>query len=219
LKERSAVRLFSDPHVIESLAASVVILVLTGGLTLLLSWLRVWRWALVRNRKPDQGHVLVFGHQLRQGQPSPDYIARLRRGARLLEASPGLRLVLLGGGAPSEAAVGRDWLLKHTGLDPDRIELEEDSIDSLENLRHARDMIGPGTPVYLVSSRYHLGRLRVLSRQLGMQAELVPAEPWFFPGLRNLLLSIQEAAYVCWFVSGRFWARLAGRDHLLKRIE
>jgi uncharacterized SAM-binding protein YcdF (DUF218 family) len=218
LRQRSARRLFLDPAIRESLLASLLILVLSAGLSLLLSWLWVLRWALVRNRQPEQGVLLLCGHQLEAGRPSRDYRRRLARAASLMAGSPDLRLVLLGGGVPSEAAAGRDWLLANTRLEAGRIELEEDSIDSLENLRNARSLLPSNAALYLLSSRYHLGRLRLFAGQLGLPAELVAAEPGFDLVWRNLALTWQEAAYVCWFVSGRFWARLARRERLLERI-
>lgn len=198
---------------------SLAMLALTGGLALLLSWLWVLRWALVRNEQPgERGVLLLCGHQLRDGQPSPDYRRRLRRAAGLMAERPGLELVLLGGGLPSEASAGRDWLLEQTALDPARIRLEEDSIDSLENLRNARDLLDAQTELYLLSSRYHLGRLRIYARQLGLDARLLAAEDRFVPDPGSLGLSLLEAVYVCWFACGRLWARLARRQRLLERI-
>lgn len=218
LKKRSARRILSDRAILESLLVSLLILVFTAGLSLLLSWLWVLRWALSRVPRPGPGVLLVCGHQLDQGQPSADYRVRLVRAAEWMAAEPGLRLVLLGGGVPSEAAAGRDWLLANSGLESGRIELEEESLDSLENLHNARAMLVPSASVYLLSSRYHLGRLRIFAGQLRLQARLVPAEASFRPSWRNLGLSLLEAGYVGWFVCGRFWARLARRESLLERI-
>jgi uncharacterized SAM-binding protein YcdF (DUF218 family) len=218
VRRRPLKRILEDRAIAESLVASLLFLVLTAGLSLLLSWLWVLRWALTRGPRPGGGILLLCGHQLDQGKPSGDYIQRLGRAAELMVDQPDLRLVLLGGGVPSEAAAGRDWLLANTRLDAERIELEEDSIDSLENLRNARELLPAGVPVYLLSSRYHLGRLRLFAGQLGLDARLVPAEHGFRPSPRQLMLSVQEAVYVCWFVSGRLWARLARRESLLARI-
>jgi len=198
----------------------MVVLVLTGGLSLVCSWLWVWRWTLMRSSVPETspGVVLVCGHRLLDNRPSHDYEQRLGRAAWLLQSRPHLRLILLGGGEPSEARAGRDWLKVNSTINAALIELEEDSVDSLENLRHARELLQTGEQVILLSSRYHLGRLKLLSRQLGLNAGLVAAEANFRPGWRNLGMMAIEAVYVCWFVSGRFWAQLARREHLLELI-
>lgn len=211
-------RSLSDPAVLESVGASLVLLVLTGGVSLILSWLWVWRWALIRVHSPLSGVVLVCGHRLVDNRPSDDYVRRLARAAKLLESRPQLRIILLGGGQPSEAGAGRDWLLANADVDPARIELEEDSTDSLENLRHARDLISTDEQIFLLSSRYHLGRLKLFSRQLGLNPALVAAEPALVPGWRNLVAMVQESIYVCWFASGSLWARLARRQYLLEKI-
>ncbi len=218
LRQRTLKRIIADRAVLESLVVSLLVLLLSGGLALLLAWLWVLRWALTPNLAPSAGALLLCGHRLQAGRPSADYQHRLRRAAALMADAPQLRLILLGGGTPSEAAAGRDWLLAHTTLAAARIELEQDSTDSLENLRNARDLLAPDEPLYLISSRYHLGRLRLFAAQLGLATTLIPAEPRFRIGWRNLALSLQEAGYVGWFVCGRGWARLARRERLLDRI-
>ncbi len=213
-------RTIADPAVVESVVASMVVLVLSGGLSLVCSWLWVWRWALFRPTSPDlkSGVILVCGHRLIDNRPSNDYALRLTRAAGLLETQPHGRLILLGGGEPSEASAGREWLLANSNINAAMIELEENSTDSLENLRHARDLIRTGEHVLLLSSRYHLGRLRLFSRQLGLNADLVAAEPEFRPSWRNFGLMAMESVFVCWFVAGRLWAQMARREHLLEKI-
>lgn len=218
VSQRALQRIIADRAVLETLLACLVITLLSGGLTLLLSWLWVLRWTLAPNLAPAKGTLLLCGHRLQAGSPSTDYQQRLGRAAALMDKGPGLRLILLGGGSPSEAAAGREWLLAHTAVNAARITLEQDSVDSLENLRNARELLDRNESLYLLSSRYHLGRLRILAAQLGLNAALIPAEARFKPGWRNLYLSLQEAGYVCWFVCGRGWARLARRQGLLDRI-
>jgi len=96
--------------------------------------------------------------------------------------------------------------------------LEEESTDSLENLVRARSLIEEDQPVSLMSSRYHLGRLQVLANQAGLDVELIPAEPGLRMTPGTLLNLLREAVFLCWFVSGRFWARLARRRNLLQHI-
>lgn len=211
-------RLLRDPALKETLAASIVILVLTLGLSWFLAWLWVMRHAFIRADEPDAGALLVCGHRLENGRPSVDYRQRLARAATLCR-NRGLRLILLGGGAPSEAQAGRQWLVERGAVAPDRILLEEQSIDSFENLRNARDLVEADGPVYLLSSRYHMGRLRVFARHLGLAPRLVPAEARFTPGFYNMRMCVRESAFLCWFVSGRLWAALGRRHDLLRRIE
>ncbi len=211
-------RLLADRALQESLLASLLILLGTAGLSLVVSAGWVLRQALREGPVSEADTLLVCGHRLQAGQPSDDYRQRLERAAEWLRQGRAQRLILLGGGKPSEAAAGRDWLTTHAALDEALIELEEQSIDSFENLHNARMLLAPGERVALLSSRYHLGRLNVFARQLRLQIELVPAESRLPPTPRTALRIATEALYLCWFVSGRAWARLARRKHLLDRL-
>lgn len=216
--ERGLSRLRRDSALIESFIASLVVLVLSLGLSYAAAWLWVLVYAIRTRLVQASGTLLVCGHQLCDGRPSPDYVARLDRAAALASDNPGLQLMLLGGGRPSEAAAGRDWLISDGRVGDERILLEEDSIDSFENLLQARELLAPTAPVHLLSSRYHLGRLRVFAAQLDLTVVLVPAEASWTFSRANLFASLREAAFLAWFVSGRAWARLAGRRRLLERI-
>lgn len=208
----------ADRALRESLIASALMLFASFGLTLVASWLWVLRQARSSAAVSVPDWLVVCGHVLDAGQPSDVYRCRLRRAATLAAGQPDLRVLLAGGGEPSEAAVGRDWLLAEAGVEPGRIELETASTDTFENLRHARDMLPAGTRIGIVTSRFHMARVLLYARQLGLDAWPVPAESRWRFGADNLAASLREAGFVCWFACGRFWARLAGRRHLLERI-
>lgn len=208
----------SDPPLRESLLVSGLMLLASGGLTFLASWGWVLYRAVRSNDRACVDWLVVCGHVLDAGRPSAVYRQRLRRAARLATEQPDARLLLAGGGEPSEAVVGRDWLVAELGFDVARVALEEISTDTFENLRHARGLLPPGARVGIVTSRFHLARVTVYARQLGLDAVPVAAEAQWRPGVGNLVATVREAAFLCWFVCGRFWARLAGRRRLLERI-
>ena len=200
------------------LVASLVTLA-TLGLNLLVTWLAVVFTAARPRPRPDRGVVLVCGHRLVDGAITPAYRRRLDALAALLVEGSQLRAVLLGGGRPSEADAGRAYLVARHGIDPDRLDLEEHSANSFENLRNARDLIaGRAVEIHILSCRFHLARLGVFARQLGLDARLVPAEAAFLPGPRNLLATAREAAYLCWFLAGRAWARVTGNGRMMSRL-
>lgn len=208
----------ADPPLRESLLVSMLMLLASGGLVFLASW----GWVLYRAVRSDDraclDWLIVCGYVLDAGRPSKIYRQRLRRAARLATEQPGVRLLLAGGGEPSEAAVGRDWLVSECGFDAARITLEEASTDTFENLRHARGLLPPAARLGIVSSRFHLARVTAYARQLGLDAVPVAAEARWRLAAGNLAASLREAAFLCWFVCGRLWARLAGRRQLLERI-
>ncbi|MBU6246247.1 MAG: YdcF family protein [Xanthomonadaceae bacterium] len=207
---------------------SVVALVLSGGLVFLGYLVHVWRVAWSSPRRPARPMVvLVFGQRLEQDRPGEDYRHRLAAALRLARAALAERLLLLGGfsgGTISEADAGHRWLCRH-GL-PARVpvELEHESTDSLENLRHARELLGGGEParplppVALLTSRYHLARCLLLARRLGFAGQPLAAEPRLRLTPRLLRLLLLESAYLMWIDLGVRWARLIGHGRMAARI-
>src|SRR5699024_1708234 len=104
-------RALADPGFRASLVITALALLATGGLVLVVTWLRALATARARACPGELDWLVVCGHLLEaSGQPSPIYRARLARGAALAEQNPQLCLLLAGGGRPSEAAAGRQWL-------------------------------------------------------------------------------------------------------------
>ena len=105
------------------------------------------------------------------------------------------------------------------------VQLEQASVDSLENLRHARSLLqedGPVTrvlpPVALVTSRYHLARCLLLARRLGFHSVPVAAEPALVLDRRYVMRLMAESGYLMWIDIGMRWARLIGHARMAARI-
>ena len=225
---RSPLRYLRDRDVLHAAAVTVLALLLSAGLVWLAYLIHVCRVAARSPLAPPRRMiVLVFGRRLERDAPEHDYQQRLRRVLSLAQVQQTDHVLLLGGsssGQRSEAAVGHAWLRQH-GLPGDvRVELEQDSVDSLENLRHARRLLQAQAghselpPVALLTSRYHLARCLLLARRLGLSGWPVAAEsglPWHPRYLGLLLL---EASYLMWTDLGLRWAQLIGDRRMLARI-
>ena len=225
----SSWRYLRDRDVLHAAVVSVLALLLSAGLVWLAYLIHVCRVATRSPLVPPRRMVaLVFGRRLERDAPAHDYQQRLQRALSLLRQQHTAHVLLLGGrsgGLHSEAAVGHAWLRQH-GLPPDgRVELEQDSVDSLENLRHARQLLlaqnGAATalpPVALVTSRYHLARCQLLARRLGFDDQPVAAEP--APPLHGRYLGrlLIEASYLMWIDLGLRWAQLIGHRRMSARI-
>jgi len=207
---------------------SLLVLLLSGGVVWLGYLIHVCRVAARSPRVPPRRMVaLVFGRQLRHDQPVHDYGQRLQRALALARAEHTDHLLLLGGGRPgqrSEAAAGEVWLRQRGLPDRVRLELEQASSDSLENLRHARQLLQAQAghaalpSVALVTSRYHLARCLLLARRLGIDGFPVAAEdamPW---RPRYVLRLLAEASYLMWIDLGLRWAGLIGNRRMAARI-
>lgn len=216
-------RRLPDADVLHSFAVASAACIASGGL--LFAWyfagsLRVARRspaAMLRART-----LLVFGKRLVDGRADADFLARIARAHEQILARRCERVLLLGGAGEgiSEAAVACAEL-RRRGV-PDGIELivEEASIDTLENLRNARDLLADHgrTAVALLSSRYHLARCAFLAHRLGFEFELVAAEERFVPGFARMRRLALEAGYILWADVGTRWARLIGNRRMLDQV-
>lgn len=218
-------RLALDPDVIHSGLVALLACLFSAGLVYLFYLARVVRTAARAPTVPATGDcLLLFGKHAPDGLMDADFAARVARVAALWRDRPPRRIVLLGGAAPghpSEARTAHAALLA-AGLPADApVLFEEASRDTLQNLRHARDLLaaeGERGRVTLVSSRYHLARCAQFATQLGFDHEPCAAEPVLSlrPGMWLRLLG--EAGYVCWIDLGTRWARLIGHRRMLAKV-
>jgi len=190
---------------------STLVITLTGGISLLPVLRRVIRVGRdTATHLTESRAVLVPGVRLQRGEIGADFRCRLERAAAL-HADGAAPLVLLGGitgsAVVSEAAKGHDYL-RARGVADGAMQLEENSRHTLENLRHARALLGDATPVTIISNRYHLARLGVMAAGLGLDHRLCAAEAdWrWSPALVGHLL--RETFYIHWYLIGSRWARL-----------
>jgi uncharacterized SAM-binding protein YcdF (DUF218 family) len=126
--------------------------------------------------------IVIFGAAVwPDGQPSPSLRRRVAYGAAAARADPD-DLVFCSGGVgrfgPSEASL-MAALLTGAGIDPARIVLDEDSLDTLQNVvAAARFIRAQGLDGALVcTDRYHLARVRMLFAALGVASEPGPIAP------------------------------------------
>lgn len=227
--KRGPWRYLSDRDVLLAAAVTALAMAASGGLVWVGYWLHVWWVARASPLAPGTPMaVLVFGRRLVDSRPEHDFEARLERALALVRSGHGEALFLLGGhggGRVSEAAAGAQWLHQR-GLPPGtRLVLEQASVDSLENLRHARSLMQHDAagvqlpPVALVTSRYHLARCQWLARRLGFQrCEPVAAEVGLRWDWRLWKRLAAESGYLMWIDLGWRWARLMGHERILARL-
>jgi uncharacterized SAM-binding protein YcdF (DUF218 family) len=168
--------------------------------------------------------VLGGGHGADSQIPLTSHLSdpglkRLLEGIRIYRENPGSKLLLSGGRgyrAIPEARVAQDVAI-FLGVDKDDIILEPDSMDTKDQARLLKPMIGKD-PFVLVTSALHLPRAMALFRKQGMdpipgpaeipsreKGELAPRR--FFPQPEALDKSSQAIhEYV-----GLVWARLRGQ--------
>ena len=149
------------------------------GLAWLGSFAAVVRAARHDNAQPSDA-IVVLGAAQYNGRPSPVLKARLDHAAGLYRRGLAPLIVVTGGQAAgdnvSEAAVSRRYLLE-LGV-PDSVILAEETGSSTEpSLRAAAATIKQrgGRDVILVSDGFHLLRLTIVARRLGLTPHGSPA--------------------------------------------
>jgi len=210
---------------------------LTFGLTLLVSLLSLGianllaqRQVLAAARLPQsnrafRGKILVFGKRLVNGRPDADYRRRLHRALSNYGDPRQQQLVLLGGytrGATlSEAEAGASYLQSQAVAKELNLRIESRSTHTIENLRYLREMLRPEElerPLLLVSNRYHLARIGLVARSLGLRHRLDPAESRLQLDPVTLGRLAMESWYYLWFNVGRHWALATGNRRMLERV-
>lgn len=225
---RTPWRYLRDRDVQHAAVVTVLALVLSAGLVWLGYLIHVYRIAARSPLAPRRRMVvLVFGHRLEREAPENDYRQRLQRALTLARQQHTDHLLLLGGCSGSrcsEAAAGQAWLQQNDLPAGVRVELEQDSTDSLENLRQARQLLRAQAavdtlpPVALVTSRYHLARCLLLARRLGLDGSPIAAEPTLPHHARYLGRLVLEAGYLMWIDLGMRWAQWIGHRRMAARI-
>jgi uncharacterized SAM-binding protein YcdF (DUF218 family) len=206
-------------------AVSSLLIVATGGLTFALAMLRVLRDAAQSQETlPDGTPIVVLGVQLRaNGHVGAEYRERLDHGAALLARTPWAEIVVLGGvtrpASPSEADMGKAYLVGRHAVAAERVKCETRSRHTLENLRFYR--CGPAnrqTAVALVTSRFHIARASLLARGLGLTVLPSPSDRGGRCALRILARLPWEALLIHWYIVGRTYARVTRNDGMARRI-
>ena len=144
-----------------------------------------------RFRKPRTGAeaIIVLGSGLVNGKVPPLLASRLLRGIKAQQRDAGRPVIITSGGQGDdeprpEGAAMRDYLIEQ-GVDPELVAAEEESTSTEENLTYSQRMLPDSTaPVTVVTSSYHVFRAALLTRALGLRAQVVGAPTvWYYlPG-------------------------------------
>lgn len=143
----------------------------------LLSLVLVLIWQRVDSRSPSHA-IVVLGAAHYAGRPSPVLRARVDHAIGLWQRGFAPVLVMTGGTAPgdttSEAAVARRYAIAQ-GVPDSLILIETESRTTSEALRAVAVLLRDGPrDVILVSDPFHMLRLSILARRLGLRPRTSP---------------------------------------------
>lgn len=140
-----------------------------------------------RSSKDQSGDALiVLGAQVYHSGPSPVLKQRLQAALDYIDAHPDEDFPIIVSGAQgqneleSEAQAMETYLVEH-GVDKSRIQLEDQSYNTYQNLENSAAVLKSlgydldSTRVMIVSNNFHLARVRLLAGRCGLNAGTVSA--------------------------------------------
>lgn len=207
-----------DQDALAVLLLSCLVLFCTGGLVYLYLLFKVYKTARETPAYAEDSEAvyLVFGKRLNQNQPDAEFQKRL---FRLLDC-PFREAILMGGytaeATLSEAQAGYNFL-KNSGRPVQQVHLEQNSRNTLENLKNTRQLLN-GRCTVIISNRYHLARCSLLAGNMKIRHVLCAAEPNYFFTTEQLVKYLHEAFYLHWFLTGKYWAQLTKNQRMLNKI-
>ena len=158
---------------------NILLLLLSLALLFALAMgLLVWAEKRVAPSQDEDRILIVLGAQVKpSGEPSVQLALRLETALRAYQAAPRLVVVCGAQGADEPLAEGeamRGWLIAR-GAAPEDILAETASRSTRQNLENAAALVPPGARVTVVTSDYHLPRALAIAREIGLDADGLPA--------------------------------------------
>ncbi len=142
--------------------------------------------------------LLVLGSGVRNESPSKSLVQRIEAAAGYCLEHPGVTVLACGGQGEDEGISEAECIRRELiarGIDGSRIEKEESSTTTVENLRNAKRMLPEGASVCVVSNNFHVMRARAYAFSAGFENVSALAAP--FPELTFAHYLVREfIAYV-----------------------
>jgi uncharacterized SAM-binding protein YcdF (DUF218 family) len=156
-------------NVVVRIASALLASIPAGWLAVVVAVLEVGR----RDEARPADAIVVLGAAQYEGRPSPVLRARLDHALLLWRRSLAPTVVVTGGtgmgDTTSEAAVSRRYMAQR-GVPDSAIVMEDRGLTTSQSLRAVAELMRdrPGSSVILVSDPFHMLRLALLARRLGM---------------------------------------------------
>ena len=125
-------------------------------------------------------YVIILGAKVKpNGEPSLSLQNRLEVAIDYLEQYEHVQVIVSGGQGDDEPATEASVMatyLMDAGIDPLRIQLEEKSTSTYENLLYSKELLPEGVKeVTIISNDFHLTRAKYLANVVGLEADVLGA--------------------------------------------
>lgn len=158
------------------LRALFLVLLLLGGLLLIAMEIRIFSGMRAVPEEPVR-YVIVLGACIRGVRVTRSLSYRLKKAAAYARSHPDCMLVVSGGQGPGEdvtEASAMSGYLQNLGIVPERILLEDRSVNTRENLLFSREIIcrhaetsDENLSVAICSNNFHIYRALALAQMVG----------------------------------------------------
>ncbi|MHC1786638.1 MAG: YdcF family protein [Christensenellales bacterium] len=133
---------------------------------------QLWQEYHIPKPGPSQAMIVLGAQVTPAGQPSVQLALRLEAALQAYKAAP-MTIVVCGGRGQdeptTEASVMKAWLVSR-GVPGEHILMDENSVNTQQNIQAARDLLPLGAVnVLIITSDYHLPRAMAIARDLGLQ--------------------------------------------------
>ncbi len=125
----------------------------------------------------DNGdYLVVLGYKLIGDLLPLTLIMRLDKASKYLINNPNCKVILSGGKTNNsslpEAIAMEEYLLKK-GISKERIIKEMYALDTIDNIKYSKEIIKADSKVVILSSRYHILRVRMICKFLDVKAKFI----------------------------------------------
>ena len=123
--------------------------------------------------------VFVLGYQLDHDKMTSTLISRLEKAYDYATDNPNCKIIVSGGitrnNTVSEASLMKNALISF-GIDEERIISEENSKDTIENIKYCKELMDNGDKVVIISSQYHCSRVQEIAKKQGLEVSTLGAK-------------------------------------------
>ena len=129
-------------------------------------------------------YLFILGAKLYGDIPSPSLLERLKVGVDYLKKHSDVKVVVTGGQGRdefiSEASAMKEYLVKK-GIDEKRIILEDESINTFENIKFGLEKIRKldnrkKLEVLIATNKFHILRSKLIAKRFSLEAYGLPAK-------------------------------------------
>lgn len=184
---------------------------LLAAMTLIVGLVLAIYWQARTDQARPVDAIVVLGTAQYNGRPGPVLRSRLDHALTLYRDGYAPAIVVSGGRAPgdqyTEAEAGQSYLMEQ-GVPPSAIILENEGQDSWQSMRGVAEALAArgDRRVLLVSDGFHLLRVKLMARELGLESygSAAPDSPIVVGGSGELSHTVREAfAIVAHVLTGR----------------